>query len=75
MFKKPFNESTHIKAVIWGEPGSGKTVFALKGEQVALLDLENGADRYANFFNFYALKVGNFDQIEEVLLDVPVFFV
>lgn len=67
MFQKLAQNDTFIKLAIWGEPGSGKTLFSLHADKVAYLDLENGADRYVSFVDFDAIKIERFDQMEEAL--------
>lgn len=64
MFNKLSNQQTHIKAILWGEPKTGKTISALKSEAVAFLDLERGADQYINHFQVYAEQPKNFTGIE-----------
>ncbi|MBF0240012.1 MAG: AAA family ATPase [SAR324 cluster bacterium] len=67
MFSKLTHSQTHIKAVWWGEPKTGKTVAALKGEAVAFLDLERGAEQYVNHFSVYAEQPKNFTGIESAV--------
>lgn len=44
----PLNPNTgHIKFLVWGPAGSGKTVWSLGADDVAYISLESGADRYA----------------------------
>lgn len=41
-------KNAHVKFLIWGGPGTGKTVWSLSGEKVAYVSLESGADRYSS---------------------------
>lgn len=38
----------HVKMLLWGPPGTGKTVWSLNSEKLAYLSMESGADRYTN---------------------------
>ncbi|MGK5092743.1 AAA family ATPase [Deltaproteobacteria bacterium TL4] len=67
MFSKLTQSQTHIKAIWWGEPKTGKTVAALKGESVAFIDLERGANQYTSHFQVYAEQPKNFTGIESAV--------
>jgi len=38
----------HVKFLIWGGSGTGKTLWSLSAENVAYISLESGADRYSS---------------------------
>ena len=50
-------ENNKIKMMVWGEPGAGKTRFALSAPNPLVIDLENSTDWYSNEFNFMVAKV------------------
>ena len=43
---KPNN--AHVKFLIWGGSGTGKTLWSLSADNVAYISLESGADRYSS---------------------------
>lgn len=54
--KKATVENNKIKIMVWGEPGAGKTRFALSAPNPLLVDLENGSNWYGNEFDFLVAK-------------------
>jgi len=55
--KKAVLDNVHIKIMVWGEPGSGKSRFALSAPAPLAIDLEGSTRLYANQFDFYVGEV------------------
>jgi len=67
-FRKPGTKREGLKVLVWGKPGSGKTIFALSFPKVVAIDSEDGMGWYegeergrnlyqiANTQNFYELQ-------------------
>ncbi len=55
------------KVLVYGEPGTGKTFFALSFPRVALIDTEGGADLYGGRFDFDVLRTKSFGDILEAV--------
>ena len=51
--KKATMADFKIKCMVWGEPGAGKTRFALSAPKPLVIDLENSTALYSNEFDFY----------------------
>ena len=75
--RHPFQPAASVqkkaKVLVYGEPGVGKTWFALTFPRVALIDTEGGADLYGGRFDFDVLRTKSFgdilDAIEAVKAD------
>ena len=75
--RNPFQPAESVqkkaKVLVYGEPGVGKTCFALTFPNVALIDTEGGADLYGGRFDFDVLRTKSFgdiiDAIEAVKAD------
>ena len=75
--RNPFQPAASVqkkaKVLVYGEPGVGKTWFALTFPRVALIDTEGGADLYGGRFDFDVLRTKSFgdilDAIEAVKTD------
>lgn len=50
--KKATKADAYLKAMLWGEPGSGKTRLALSFPAPLVIDLERGSRLYAEEFDF-----------------------
>lgn len=50
--KKATKADSHLKVMVWGEPGAGKTRLALSFPSPLLIDLEKGSRLYADQFDF-----------------------
>lgn len=55
--KKLTIEDIKIKVMVWGEPGSGKSRFALSAPSPLVIDLENSTPLYFNQFDFLHAEV------------------
>ena len=49
--------NAYIKVLVWGEPGCGKSRFALSAPAPIVVDLEDSTGLYAEEFDFYRAKV------------------
>ena len=69
--KKPheLNVQTNIKALIYGQPGLGKTTFALSAPDPVLLDFDGGVHRVDSMHQKDTLQVGGWNDVLEVLND------
>lgn len=59
----------YIRALIYGSPGTGKTVFAAKFPNAVILDVENGTNSLRNhseFENIKVIPIRSFDQMEKI---------
>lgn len=54
---KALMNDAHVKLMIWGEPGSGKSRFALTAPSPLVIDLEGSTRLYASEFDFYVAEV------------------
>lgn len=55
--KKATLNDAHIKVLVWGESGSGKSRFALSAPNPLVVDLEGSTRLYANDFDFLRAEV------------------
>lgn len=55
--KKATINNAYVKVLIWGEPGCGKSRFALSAPSPLVVDLEDSTGLYAEEFDFYKAKV------------------
>ena len=69
--KKPHELSvqTNIKALIYGQPGIGKTTFALSAPQPVLLDFDNGVHRVNALHQTETLQVESWQDVIDVMAD------
>jgi hypothetical protein len=66
-FVKLEPKDAHIKMLLWGPPGSGKTYAALHAPgKVAYVNLESGADRYASL-GIYAATPKSLKDIGDII--------
>ena len=49
--------NSYVKVLVWGEPGCGKSRFALSAPAPIVVDLEDSTGLYAEEFDFYKAKV------------------
>lgn len=55
--KKATLEDVTIKIMVWGDPGSGKSRFALSSPSPLVIDLEGSTRLYSNEFDFMVANV------------------
>jgi hypothetical protein len=55
--KKAVLGETFVKIMVWGEPGSGKSRFALSAPNPIVIDLEGSTRLYSNEFDFLVASV------------------
>lgn len=69
MFKKPSELSvqTTIKALLYGQPGIGKSTLSLSTPNPVLLDFDGGAHRVNGAFQVPTLQVHNWDEVIQAL--------
>lgn len=69
--KKPHELSvqTNIKALIYGQPGLGKTTFALSAPNSVLLDFDKGVHRVNSLHQKDTLQVESWQDVLDVLND------
>lgn len=60
--KKATMENAKIKMMVWGEPFSGKSRFALSAPKPLVIDLENSTGLYSNDFDFYRASINLCDK-------------
>ena len=65
--RNPFQPAAAVqkkaKILVYGAPGTGKTMFALTFPRVALVDTEGGADLYGGRYTFDVLRTKSFTDI------------
>ena len=63
------NIQTKIKALIYGQPGMGKTTFAISAPKPLLFDFDNGVHRvnFAHLQNVDTVQVGSYQDFLDVL--------
>lgn len=69
LFKKPseLEVNSTIKALIYGQPGMGKSTLALSAPSPVLLDFDGGAQRVNGAFQVPTLQVHSWEEVEEAL--------
>lgn len=69
LFKKPseLKIETTIKALIYGQPGAGKTTTALSAPSPVLLDFDGGIKRVNGAFQCPTLQVESWDEVLEAM--------
>lgn len=72
MFKKPseLQIATTIKALIYGQPGIGKSTLALSSPQPVLLDFDGGVQRVNGAFQCPTLPVEKWEEVQEALVEL-----
>lgn len=56
-----------ISAMIYGQPGTGKTTLALSSDKPVLIDLDKGLHRVETRFRCPSLQVDNYQQVLDLL--------
>ena len=73
LFKKAEEKPTRLKAFVYGETGTGKTITALSFPKPAVVDTEKGTTHYGKYKEFYVLPAKDPKTIhaalDELLLD------
>lgn len=59
-----------IKALIYGDPGTGKTTLALSAPTPLLLDFDGGVQRVNGAFQVPTLQVESWEQVNEALTEI-----
>ncbi len=69
LFKKPseLKVTTTIKALIYGQPGTGKSSLALSAPSPVLLDFDGGVQRVNGAFQCPTLQVERWDEVIEAM--------
>ena len=69
MIKKPHELTSHpfLKCLVYGQPGIGKSTFALSAPNPVLLDFDNGVHRVRYEHQTDTLQVNNWSEVQEVL--------
>ena len=69
LFKRPseLKVNTTIKALIYGQPGLGKSTLALSAPQPVLLDFDGGVQRVNGAFQCPTLQVESWDEVTEAM--------
>ena len=72
VFKNPSDiKVTHtIKALVYGEPGTGKSTVALSAPSPVLLDFDGGVQRVSGAFQCPTLQVENWQQVTKALEEI-----
>ena len=72
LFRNPseLQVSHTIKALIYGDPGSGKTTLALSSPTPLLLDFDGGVQRVNGAFQCPTLQVENWEQVNDALKEI-----
>ena len=72
LFKKPADLKVNqtIKALIYGEPGMGKSTLALSAPTPLLLDFDGGVSRVNGAFQCPTLQVESWEQVGEALKEI-----
>lgn len=72
LFRNPseLQVSHTIKALIYGEPGKGKSTLALSAPTPLLLDFDGGVQRVNGAFQCPTLQVENWEQVNEALAEI-----
>lgn len=69
LFKRPseLKVTSTIKALIYGQPGTGKSSLALSAPQPVLLDFDGGVQRVNGAFQCPTLQVESWDEVTEAM--------
>ena len=69
LFKKPgeLQVATTIKALIYGQPGIGKTTLALSAPNPVLLDFDGGVQRVNGAFQCPTLQVTKWEEVTDAI--------
>lgn len=72
MIKKPYQLTSQpfIKALIYGQPGIGKSTFALSAPNPVLLDFDNGVHRVKYEHQVDTLQVSSWQDVQEALSEL-----
>lgn len=72
LFRNPseLQVSHTIKALIYGDPGTGKSTLALSAPTPLLLDFDGGVQRVNGAFQCPTLQVENWDQVNDALKEI-----
>ena len=72
LFRSPseLQVSHTIKALIYGDPGSGKTTLALSSPTPLLLDFDGGVQRVNGAFQCPTLQVESWEQVNQALAEI-----
>lgn len=72
LFKNPseLKVSHTIKALVYGNPGIGKSTLALSAPQPVLLDFDGGVQRVNGAFQCPTLQVESWEQVNEALKEI-----
>jgi len=69
--KDPFRKSepkrTYLKIGIFGDTGTGKTIFALSAPNLAIVDAEASTTPYEKEFDFHVINSQSYKDLEEAL--------
>ena len=64
MFEDPPKTKKHLKVALFGDGGSGKTLFALSFPKPAIIDGEKGTDPYIGKRDFKLLRANRWRQLQ-----------
>lgn len=72
LFRSPseLQVSHTIKALVYGEPGKGKTTLALSAPTPLLLDFDGGVQRVNGAFQCPTLQVEDWEQVDDALKEI-----
>lgn len=72
MFKKPSElaYNSTIKALVYGQPGMGKSTLALSSPNPVLFDFDGGIQRVNGAFQCPTLQVNNWDEVLQALQEL-----
>jgi hypothetical protein len=72
LFSKPadLKVSPKVKALIYGQPGVGKSSLALSAPNPVLLDFDGGVQRVNGAFQVPTLQVENWTQVNDALAEI-----
>lgn len=70
MFTLATKAKKKAKVLVYGDAGSGKTLFALSWPGVALIDTEGGADLYGGRYDFQVLRTKSLTDIVKAIDEI-----
>lgn len=72
LFKKPgeLEVTTTIKALVYGQPGIGKSTLALSAPNPVLLDFDGGVQRVNGAFQCPTLQVSSWEEVIEAIAEL-----